>query len=77
MTDMFAKSIKSYGLIATRPVYERMRSLQVGEAFTVAPKEWPIATPPTATIGKSARYRNHIKVEELDGGRGWRISRVR
>jgi hypothetical protein len=77
MTDIFTKPMKSYGLIATRPVYERMRSLQVGEAFTVAPKEWPIATPPTATIGKNVRYRDHFKVEALEGGKGWRISRVR
>jgi hypothetical protein len=54
-----------------------MRSLQVGEAFTVAPKEWPIATPPTDTIGKNVRYRDHFKVEQLDGGKGWRITRFK
>jgi hypothetical protein len=75
--DIFAKPMRSYGLIATRPVYNRMRSLQVGEAFTVAPQDWPIATPPTDTIGKNARYRAHFKVEELDRGRGWRIIRVK
>jgi len=77
MIDTFAKPIKPYGPIATRPVYERMRSLQIGEAFTVAWKDWRAATPPTETIGKSARYRDHFKVDELDGGMGWRISRVR
>jgi hypothetical protein len=74
---MFAKPMKSCGPIATRHVYERMKSLQVGEAFTVEWKDWRAATPPTDTMGKSARYRDHFKVEELDGGRGWRITRVK
>jgi hypothetical protein len=78
MTNIFSRPLKSHGLIATtRPVYQRMRSLQVGEAFTVAPKEWPIATPPTDTIGKNVRYRDHFKVEQLDGGKGWRITRFK
>ena len=77
MTDTFAKPIKPYGPIATRHIYERMRALQVGEAFTVAWKDWRAATPPTGTMGKSRRYRDHFKVEELGDGRGWLISRVK
>ena len=77
MTDTFNRPSKPTGPIATRHVYDRMKSLQVGEAFTVEWKEWRAATPPTITIGRSPRHRDHFKVEELVGGKGWRISRVK
>src|SRR5580704_10242650 len=51
MTDFFSRPIK-YGPIATRHVYERMRSLQVGEAFTVERDEWPMPTPPQRQISR-------------------------
>jgi hypothetical protein len=76
MTEIFSRPIKN-GPIATRPVYERMRSLRVGEAFTVERKEWQVATSPKDSIGKNARYRDHFKVEELEGGKGWLIARVK
>jgi hypothetical protein len=43
--------MRPHGPIATRHIYERMTSLEVGETFTLAPKDWPMATPPTVTIG--------------------------
>jgi hypothetical protein len=77
MTNIFNRPSKPNGPIATRHVYDRMKSLQVGEAFTVEWKQWRAATSPKDSIGKSRRYRDHFNVEELDGGKGWRISRVR
>jgi len=77
MNDRLFEPGKPHGPIATRHVYERMRSLRVGETFTVERHEWKVATSPKESIGKSARYRDHVKVEELEGGKGWLISRVK
>ena len=77
MNDRLFEPRKSNGAIATRHVYERMRSLRVGEAFTLEWKEWKVPTSPKHSIGQNARYRDHFKVEELEGGKGWVISRVK
>jgi len=77
-TDMTEPGKKqSYGTIATRRVYERIRALQVGEDFTLLRSEWKVATLPTDSIGKAIRYRDHIKVRELEDGTGWIILRVK
>ena len=77
MNDRLFEPGKPNGPIATRHVYERMRSLRVGEAFTAECEEWKVPTSPKDSIGKNLRYRDHFKVEELERGKGWRISRVR
>ena len=77
MTDIFSPHFKLKGPVATRHIYERMRSLQVGEALTLKLKEWETPTPPNETIGRSPLYREYFKVEGLDGGKGWRITRIR
>ena len=77
MTDIFSRTPKPTGPVATRHIYDRMRTLQVGEAFTVKWNEWGTPTPPNETIKRSPRYREHFKIEELDGGKGWLISRVK
>ena len=66
-----------YGPVATRPIYERLRQMQVGEEFRLQPKEWPVATSPKDSIGRSARYRDDYNVRELGSGEGWVISRVK
>lgn len=66
-----------YGPMATRGVYERVRSLQVGEEFTLKASEWSSATSPVESIGKSARYRDYYTVRELSDGKGWVISRIK
>jgi hypothetical protein len=77
MNDRLFESAKPYGAIATRHIYERMRSLRVGEAFTLERKEWKVPTSPKDSISKNSRYRDHFKVEELERGEGWVISRVK
>jgi hypothetical protein len=68
---------KAYGPIATRKIYDRMRSMQAGEEFTLKRSEWKVATPPVDTIGKSATYRDDYTVRELADRTGWVIARVR
>jgi hypothetical protein len=49
---------KAYGTIATRPVYDRIRALQVGEEFTLLKGEWKVATSPMGhcwQVGKIPR----------------------
>jgi hypothetical protein len=65
------------GPMVTRAIYERIRSLRIGEKFTLAASEWKIATAPEESIGKSKRYRDRIAVRPLDHGEGWLISRVK
>jgi hypothetical protein len=77
MTDIFSRGFRPKGPVATRHIYERMRSLQVGEAFTVKWNDWGTSSPPNETIRRSPRYREYFKVEGLDGGKGWRITRIR
>src|SRR5450631_921242 len=38
------------GPMVTRAVYQQIRSLRVGEKFTLATSEWRVATSPTDTI---------------------------
>jgi hypothetical protein len=68
---------KSLGPFATRHVYERVRSLQVGEEFTLELSEWKSATAPTITIGNNRSFRDRIKVTELGDRKGWLISRLK
>jgi hypothetical protein len=68
---------KSQGPFATRHVYERVRSLQVGEEFTLTVSEWKSATAPTITIGNNRSFKDYIRVTELGDHKGWRISRVK
>jgi hypothetical protein len=68
---------KSLGPFATRHVYERVRSLRVGEEFTLKLSEWGSATAPTITIGNNRSFRDCIKVRELGDRKGWLISRVK
>jgi len=67
----------AYGPIATRKIYDRMRSMQVGEEFALKRSEWKVATSPVDSIGKSAKYRDDYTVRELADGTGWVIVRVR
>jgi len=67
----------SYGPMATRRVYERVRSMKVGEELTLSANDWRSATSPMHAIGRSERYRDNFKVRELEGGGGWVISRVK
>ena len=66
-----------YGPIATRKIYDRMRSMQVGEEFALKRSEWKVATSPVVSIGKSAKYRYDYTVSELADGTGWVIVRIR
>ena len=66
-----------YGPLSTRPVYERMRGLQVGEQFTLQLRDWKSATPPTDTIGKNRKYVDRFAVRELEEGKGWVITRLK
>jgi hypothetical protein len=66
-----------HGPVVTRAIYEQIRSLRIGEKFTLAKSEWRVATSPMESIGKSARYRDRIIVRPLEHGEGWLISRVR
>jgi hypothetical protein len=66
-----------HGPMVTRAIYEQIRSLRVGEKFTLAKSEWRVATSPMDSIGKSARYRDRIIVRPLEHGEGWLISRVK
>jgi hypothetical protein len=54
-----------------------MRALKIGEEFTLLTGQWRVATSPMNSIGKSIKYRGHIKVRELESGTGWIISRVK
>jgi hypothetical protein len=76
-TDAVNESPKSLGPLATRKVYERLKSLQAGESFTVTPNDWGSATLPTDSLGNSRRYRDYFQVRSLQGGKGWVISRVK
>ena len=67
----------AYGPIATRKIYDRVRSMQVGEELTVKWEEWAMATPLSDAILKSPTYRDEYKVRELEGGKGWMITRVK
>jgi hypothetical protein len=65
-----------HGPIESRAFYERIRSLRVGEKFTLAKSEWRVATTPVEAMSGNARYRDQIVVEELEDG-GWIIARVK
>jgi hypothetical protein len=67
----------AYGPIATRKIYDRMRSMQVGEEFALKRSEWRVATSPVDSIGKSAMYKHDYTVRELADGTGWVIARVK
>ena len=58
-------------------MYDRLKTLQVGEEFTLKLSEWKSATPPTDSIGHSRRYRDCFQVRELEVGKGWVITRVK
>jgi hypothetical protein len=68
---------RARGPMVTRAIYERIRSLRVGEKFTLAANEWRMATAPEESIGKSKRYWDRIVVRPLENGTGWLISRVK
>jgi hypothetical protein len=65
------------GPMVTRAIYERIRTLRIGENFTLQASEWKMATSPMDSIGKGARYRDKIVLRELENGTGWVISRVK
>jgi hypothetical protein len=75
MTDIFSRSTR-YGPIATRHIYDRMRKLTIGAEFILERRDWPMPTSLKDSIVTNVRYRDQFEVEELDGGRGWRILRV-
>ena len=66
----------AYGPIATRRIYERVRAMQVGEELTAKHEEWAMATPFADAIVKSPTCRDDYKVRELEGGKGWVVTRV-
>jgi hypothetical protein len=76
MLDILSRSTK-YGPIATRHIYDRMRELPVGAQFTLERHDWPMPTSLKDSIISNVRYRDHFTVEELDGGGGWRITRIK
>ena len=50
----------AYGPIATRKIYDRVRSMKVGEELTVKCEEWAMATPFADAIVMSPTYRDGL-----------------
>jgi len=61
-----------------RPSQTVLKSSEIPHQLAaVVLKEWKVPTSPEDSIGKNSRYRDHFKIEELGGGKGWVISRVK
>jgi hypothetical protein len=65
------------GSLANRKVYERLRSMRVGEEFLLRSSEWKTPTEPTHTIRYSPHYRGRFSVTRLEDGTGWLIVRLK
>jgi len=65
------------GPIGNRQIYERLKSLKVGEGLTVGRSEWKGRSPPTQNLQYTSRYRGEFAVSRLEGGTGWLIVKLR
>jgi hypothetical protein len=65
------------GPFATRLIYDRLRSLEVGEGFTLAYSEWKVATPPDQNILSNPKYAGRFTISPSKDSKGWLIARIK